>query len=172
MRKETVSAMRDSYRQVEQAARRDMGEIPCVMATVVKTTGSAYRRPGARMFLYADGRREGSISGGCLEADVAERALKTLETGQPAYVMYDTNAEGGDVFFETGCNGAIGILIEPLTNRNAALCLDWMDECRARRKRRLSPPCTGFRATAARQWVRDSCCMNAAQPKAILPTRR
>lgn len=110
------------------------GEIPCAMATVVKTTGSAYRRPGARMFLYADGRREGSISGGCLEADVAERALKTLRTNQPIYVMYDTSGANGDVFFETGCNGAIGILIEPLTNRNAARCVKWIAECQKRRR--------------------------------------
>ena len=126
--------MRDSDRQFEQTARREAGEIPCAMATVVKTTGSAYRRPGARMFLYADGRREGSISGGCLEADVAERARKTLETGCPVYVMYDTSGESGDVFFETGCSGAIGILIEPLANTNAALYLEWIKRCQERRE--------------------------------------
>ena len=120
-------------------------KMPCAMATVVKTVGSAYRRPGARMFLYADGRREGSISGGCLEADVAERALKTLATGKPVYMMYDTNAEGGDVFFETGCNGAIGILIEPLDNPNAACYLEWMAQCH--RQRRSAILATVYRAS-------------------------
>ena len=45
-----------------------------VLATVVHVTGSAYRRPGARMLILPDGRRIGSISGGCLEGDVARKA--------------------------------------------------------------------------------------------------
>ena len=39
-----------------------------VLATVVKVEGSGYRKPGARMLIAADGRRVGTISGGCLEA--------------------------------------------------------------------------------------------------------
>ena len=86
------------------------------------------------MLLYADGRREGSISGGCLEADVAERARKTLISGEPAYVLYDTSGADGDVFFETGCNGAVGILIEPVTGTSAAHCLRQIAEWRRERK--------------------------------------
>ena len=37
-----------------------------VLATVVAVTGSAYRRPGARMIILEDGRTLGTISGGCL----------------------------------------------------------------------------------------------------------
>lgn len=44
------------------------------LATVVKTKGSVYRRPGARMLLVEDGQTIGSISGGCLEGDVFERS--------------------------------------------------------------------------------------------------
>ena len=46
-----------------------------VLATVVEVDGPSYRKPGARMLIAADGRRAGTVSGGCLEAEVAKRAL-------------------------------------------------------------------------------------------------
>src|SRR5512141_1776459 len=45
-----------------------------VLATLVSVQGSSYRRPGARLLIRSDGRRLGSISGGCLEEDVVARA--------------------------------------------------------------------------------------------------
>ena len=45
-----------------------------VLATVVHVKGSAYRRPGARMLILPDGQHIGSISGGCLEGDVCQKA--------------------------------------------------------------------------------------------------
>ena len=36
-----------------------------VLATVVATAGSTYRKPGARMLLMADGSYLGLLSGGC-----------------------------------------------------------------------------------------------------------
>ncbi|MGA3070700.1 MAG: XdhC family protein, partial [Terracidiphilus sp.] len=45
-----------------------------VLATVVAVEGASYRRPGALMLLAPDGRRAGTVSGGCLEAQVASRA--------------------------------------------------------------------------------------------------
>src|ERR1035438_2629714 len=42
-----------------------------VLATVVAVEGSSYRKPGARMLLTDDGRRAGTVSGGCLESEVA-----------------------------------------------------------------------------------------------------
>lgn len=86
------------------------------LATVVKVEGSAYRRPGARMLVYQDGRRLGSISGGCLEADVVLRAHQVMATGQPHYVLYDTRVANGDLIVELGCKGAVGILIEPTSD--------------------------------------------------------
>lgn len=54
-------------------AEREAGR-EAVLATVVKVEGSAYRRPGARMLVSRFGRPEGTISGGCLEAEVAKKA--------------------------------------------------------------------------------------------------
>src|SRR5690242_9553986 len=69
----------------------DRGE-PLVLATVAQTLGSTYRKAGAQMLIAGDGRVAGLLSGGCLEADLMERAYKVLQTGQPATVHYDTRS--------------------------------------------------------------------------------
>jgi xanthine/CO dehydrogenase XdhC/CoxF family maturation factor len=66
-----------------------------VLATVVEVQGSSYRRPGARMLLAADGRRAGTVSGGCLEAEVAKKAWWLTEQG-PVVQRYSTLEEDGD----------------------------------------------------------------------------
>lgn len=55
---------------LEAYAEARAAGLPVALATVVKVEGSSYRRPGARMFVRADGTTEGGVSGGCLEADV------------------------------------------------------------------------------------------------------
>lgn len=57
---------------------------PSVLATLVTVQGSSYRRPGARLLILGDGIRMGSVSGGCLEEDILERAQKVAETGLPS----------------------------------------------------------------------------------------
>lgn len=85
------------------------------LATVVGVTGSAYRRPGARMLILADGRTIGGISGGCLEADVAEHARKVISTRTPVVVSYDTSRDDDLIFgVGQGCNGIVDVLIEPI----------------------------------------------------------
>jgi xanthine dehydrogenase accessory factor len=86
-----------------------------VLATVVKTRGSSYRLPGARLLLARNGQRTGSISGGCLEDDLIKKAWWLTEHG-PAIKKYDTTPEremGSG--FGLGCNGIIHILLERLT---------------------------------------------------------
>ncbi len=85
------------------------------LATVVKVEGSAYRRPGARMLIFSDGFRLGTISGGCLEADVAARAVKIMTTNTPGVIRYDSRS-GFDPVTEMGCSGAIEILVEPINS--------------------------------------------------------
>ena len=46
-----------------------------VLATVVSVEGSAYRQPGARMLILADGQSIGMVSGGCLEKHLVQRAF-------------------------------------------------------------------------------------------------
>ncbi len=48
------------------------------LATVVDVRGSSYRLPGAKMLILEKGETFGTVSGGCLEADVLERAKKSF----------------------------------------------------------------------------------------------
>lgn len=87
-----------------------------ILATVVALEGSGYRRPGARMLIDGNGFSIGTVSGGCLEADVLERAKKVLETGEPAIITYDTRQDENSVFgLGMGCRGVIHILLEAVT---------------------------------------------------------
>ena len=91
------------------------GIVGGVLATLVKVEGSSYRRPGARMLLISDGRRTGSISGGCLEDDVIAHAHQVMATERPVEVTYDTTAENDLVWgVGLGCHGLVHVLIEKL----------------------------------------------------------
>lgn len=84
-----------------------------ILATVVDVRGSSYRLPGARMLIGARGEMLGTISGGCLEADVLERAARVSQTGAAEIFTYDTTGREDSVFsLNTGCRGVIRILLE------------------------------------------------------------
>ena len=89
--------------------------LPAVLATVVRTSGSTYRKAGARMMLCADGARVGVVSGGCLEADVQRRAWFLRDAGDAELVRYDTG-QGEDATYEfgLGCRGVVEVLLERL----------------------------------------------------------
>src|SRR5580704_4145041 len=69
--------------------RAPTDRFPRVLATVVATAGSTYRKPGARMLIMADGRYLGLLSGGCLEADLKIHAQEVMSSGMPRAVEYD-----------------------------------------------------------------------------------
>ncbi|HEY0368198.1 MAG TPA: XdhC family protein [Chthoniobacterales bacterium] len=79
------------------------------LATLVATTGSSYRRPGARMLIASDGERAGSLSAGCLEDEVAAAAQEVIATGESRVTTFDTRRR-------FGCSGSIDILIERVSN--------------------------------------------------------
>ena len=90
-----------------------------VLATVIDVRGSGYRLPGARMLIRADGESFGTVSGGCLEADVIERAKRVLATGDAEVFTYDTTADETSVFsLNMGCRGVIRILLETVDNKS------------------------------------------------------
>ncbi|HXA37016.1 MAG TPA: XdhC family protein [Steroidobacteraceae bacterium] len=89
-------------------------QYPCVLATVVATAGSTYRKPGARMAIMADGRYLGLLSGGCLEADLKLHAQQVLESGVPRAIEYDMRGPDDILFgIGAGCEGAMRVLLEP-----------------------------------------------------------
>lgn len=84
------------------------------LATVVRISGSAYRRPGAKLLVTADGEMCGSVSGGCLEADVRENALQVIRDGTPRLLHYDTGSDDTTVWgLGMGCNGAVDVFVQP-----------------------------------------------------------
>ncbi|MBA4182648.1 MAG: XdhC family protein [Acidobacteria bacterium] len=105
-----------------------------ILATVIDVVGSGYRRPGARMLIDENGRGIGAVSGGCLEADVLERAKNVLETNEPIVITYDTTRDENSVFgLSMGCRGIVRILLEPLDAESFLLrVLQIAAECRER----------------------------------------
>ncbi len=92
------------------------GETVC-LATVVHVEGSSYRKPGARMLLSSGGERAGTVSGGCLEAEVARKAWWLTANG-PALECYqsslseDGEDEGSSEPWGLGCGGTVWVLLE------------------------------------------------------------
>lgn len=83
------------------------------LATVVHIVGSSYRKPGARMLVTSRGDRAGTISGGCLEAEVARKIAWFTRNG--AFLKsYQSSSVGDhdDVSYGLGCGGTIWVLME------------------------------------------------------------
>jgi xanthine dehydrogenase accessory factor len=88
---------------------------PHALATLVTVEGSSYRRAGARLLINAENSALGSISGGCLEDDIRERARLVLANGTSQTVIYDTTAENDLVWgVGLGCQGVVRVFIERL----------------------------------------------------------
>ncbi|HEY6445410.1 MAG TPA: XdhC family protein [Acidobacteriaceae bacterium] len=82
------------------------------LATVVGIEGSAYRRPGARMMLTAAGQRAGTVSGGCLEGEIAKKAWWLTEKG-PSLERYSSFFDDdSDMPYGLGCGGTVFVLLE------------------------------------------------------------
>jgi xanthine dehydrogenase accessory factor len=98
-----------------------------ILATVVDVAGSGYRRPGARMLIDQNGYGIGTVSGGCLEADVLEHAQKILQTNEPAVITYDTTKDENSVFgLGMGCRGIVRILLEPIDKESVlSIAFEW-----------------------------------------------
>ncbi|MGF2036358.1 MAG: XdhC family protein [Nostoc sp. CmiVER01] len=100
------------------------------LATVVKTQGSTYRRPGAKMLMTNTGEMIGTISAGCLENDVFEHTQQRMSDGEPIVVTYDNTASEDILWgFGLGCNGIVQVLIERLERENTPNAIAFTQEC-------------------------------------------
>lgn len=86
------------------------------LATVVDIVGSAYRRPGAKFLVEDTGGTLGSVSGGCLEADVREVAKEVVASGRPSLRHYNTGDEDPVFGLGLGCNGLVDVFVQPATD--------------------------------------------------------
>jgi xanthine dehydrogenase accessory factor len=100
------------------------------LATLIRTRGSTFRRPGTRMLVLNDGRVVCELSGGCPQRDIVARALDAMRSSEPRIVSYNAGS-GLDVLMEMGCGGELEVFIEPLRGNGdtdfgevLAKCLD------------------------------------------------
>jgi len=116
-------------------ARERADDEALVLATVVATEGSTYRKPGAMMLAAADGRFAGLISGGCLEGDLLDHARAVFDTGRPASVTYDMSA-GDDLVWNLGigCDGVIHLQLQRLDPGAGRAVLRRVDAAHAERR--------------------------------------
>ncbi|MFG3644623.1 XdhC family protein [Micromonospora sp. NPDC047762] len=81
------------------------------LATVVATWHSAPQPPGAAMAVATDGTVIGSVSGGCVEADLYERSRRVLDTGQPELCRYGISDDDAYTVGLT-CGGILDVFVE------------------------------------------------------------
>src|SRR6266498_4805478 len=69
------------FQSLAEAARA--GE-PVALGIITGVKGSSPQKVGAKALFYSDGRIKGTLGGGCLEAEIQQRAIQALRTGQSA----------------------------------------------------------------------------------------
>src|SRR5260370_39493143 len=74
MKHVVFEALADAARNGERVA----------FALISGVKGSSPQKIGAKALFYSDGRIQGTLGGGCLEAEIQQRAIESLRTGQPA----------------------------------------------------------------------------------------
>lgn len=99
----------------------DRGDAFGALATVVNVYRSAPRAEGAMLAVSVRGELAGSVSGGCIEGDVAYHAAQVIETGIPVLLGIGIEDETA---WDAGltCGGAIEIWVERL-DRVAVMAL-------------------------------------------------
>jgi xanthine dehydrogenase accessory factor len=97
------------------------------LVTLVRVEGSSYRRPGAHLLIGAGGECAGSISGGCLEAEVVRRAVWMVRAGavvERYSTLFDDTAE---IPFGLGCGGVVDLLLEPAETAECRALVEAME---------------------------------------------
>ena len=96
-----------------------------VLATIIETDGSSYRKAGAMMMINDLGQYFGLLSGGCLESDIMLQARRCWDSRRNRIVEYDMREEE-DLAWKLGigCGGMVRILLQPVDEANQYLQLD------------------------------------------------
>ncbi len=84
------------------------------LATVVAVRGSAYRRPGARLIVPRHAPPIGSVSPGCLEAELVDVATAVMGSAHPVLRTFDlTGHDEAELGYGLGCRGILDVFVEP-----------------------------------------------------------
>ncbi|MFZ4462983.1 MAG: XdhC family protein [Bacteroidales bacterium] len=83
--------------------------IRAAICIVIETRGSTPRKQGSKMIVYADGTIFGSIGGGSVEKEVAEKAVELIVLGKPERCSFNLETDLG-----MHCGGFMDVYIEPI----------------------------------------------------------
>ncbi|TVR99073.1 MAG: XdhC/CoxI family protein [Rhodospirillales bacterium] len=93
------------------------------LATVVETWGASPRPPGSLLAVTPDGNFTGSVSGGCIEAEVITAALRVMASGRPELLHFSI---GDEQAWHVGlaCGGSLTVFVEPASDAEllGAIC--------------------------------------------------
>src|SRR5262249_10314553 len=93
---------------------------PFALGIISGIKGSSPQKRGAKALFFGDGRIIGTMGGGCLEAEIQDRARRALRTGQPAtfdlVLDHDFGWDDGLI-----CGGRVSGLILPRAAESADL---------------------------------------------------
>lgn len=103
--------------------RRD--EVEWVLATIIGTEHSTYRKTGAMMLINSLGQHLGMLSGGCLEGDLLAQAHKVMMRKTVLTATYDLREDSDSPWQQgLGCGGAMNVLLQPMSVENSYLGLE------------------------------------------------
>ncbi len=82
-----------------------------VLAVVSRVEGPSYRPLGAMMTIFGESDYAGSLSSGCIEADIALQARTARDSGSPTCIRYGEGSPYVDI--QLPCGGGLEILLCP-----------------------------------------------------------
>lgn len=100
----------DIYKEIVELRSRGLR---AALATIIVTRGATPRKDSAKMLVYEDGRRSGTIGGGFTEAEVCREALESLRTGRPRLLSYDLTGVDHEESALV-CGGFMQVYVEPV----------------------------------------------------------
>ena len=107
--------MREILKELVDSIRAGRDVVYC---SVVDTRGSTPQKAGAAMLVFPDGRQIGTLGGGCVEAEVKQRSLRSFEDLQPTVMTFQLDDNYG---WDDGliCGGRMTMLVDPVQSREA-----------------------------------------------------
>jgi xanthine dehydrogenase accessory factor len=98
--------MQSIFAKVEELKNEQKRAALCI---ITDTKGSTPRKQGAKMIVFPDGTIYGTIGGGSIEKEVAEKAVELIASGKPAKLSFQLEEDLG-----MHCGGYAEVYIEPL----------------------------------------------------------
>jgi xanthine dehydrogenase accessory factor len=143
-----VAGIISSYQQLRQT------ETDFVLATIVETQGSTYRKAGASMLISRSGYYCGLLGGGCFESDLLEHAGKVFASHQPLQLLYDMRSPEDLVWgLGLGCNGAVRIWLEYVSAENNYMPLSLLETALSTESPAVIVSCLASEAGTTRHYL-------------------